>query len=759
MIEKPLVLLLLLPALALMRRFSFFRLSRLAVFGLLLIALASPYTIKESQSYGEPVVSILLDSTGSMEVFGDLALKDETVASLLVGNTTSLGDAVLNLLQKGGNIVLYTDGNNNAGRNLLDVAALAARLDVKLYAVPPALNSSEVWMRIEGPMEVSLGEEAVTEVVVRKLGDEASYRLVVYVDGAEALAQEVIQAAEEERFTLRLQFTAPGSHRVRAVITPSSLDRFPENNEFYRAIAVLPRPRVLFISDKPSPLQEALKAGYEVVSSREGKYDAVVMNNLPLSSLSKEEVELLGSYVREGGGLVVIGGDNSYDQGGYRGSLFESYLPVRAGKTRLTGEDLALVMAIDISGSTESLFGGYTKVDVEKAIAIGLIRTLRREYSLGVLAFNQNAYVIANLSRGHDRQELEEKIARLQFGGGTLVLSAQVAADDMLRAFPGSKNLVVISDGITNLPRASHDKALVMRGRGVKTFTVGVGYDADSEFLGSLAASGGGVYFPQEEEGRLRLVFGEPEEEGIFSLKVLDTNHFITREQEVFGSITGFNAVSPKDSARTLVTTGSGDAVLAVWRFGLGRVASLATDDGEKWASQLYMGGNARLLTRTLNWALVQRRDGYIRALDTRVGEPLVVTASSQLNLSIDGEPLLLENVAPLDYRASYQPEKSGFYTVEGGGIERIVAVNYPRELAQLGVNPDLQAVVEATGGRIIESAGFEEVVRSEALERTRRVIYEKEDKSSIFVLAAMLLFFGEVAHRRLREVRGKRSS
>lgn len=758
-LERPAVLLLILPAAFMIYRYSsepkrkLLIASRITLIFFLLLALSGPYDLKETPGEGKPEILYLVDSTRSMELYSPVVL-NETLNTELRGNTTPLGDAILQLMRKDGSIVLYTDGYANEGRSLTDIAALAVKLGTTLYAVAPRVEKDEVWLEVKGPSTAIVDTETVHEIVLRKLGGKARYTLEVYVDEELALKEEITQVDPEISITLRRNFSTLGGHRIQAVIHPSSGDHYPENNVYYKSVSVVSKPRILFISSKPSPLPKALRRNYMVHLQRAGNlssYDVVLLNNVPFYAL-RDEVNAIADYVREGGGLVVIGGDSSYNRGGYRNSPLEVYLPVTSLRSERGREDLALLIAIDMSAWGAAAFGNYTKAAVEKAIAVGLIKDLKPTHYLGVIAFDIRPYVIANLSNTHDLRELEEKIARLLVADtSTSILNAQAVADKMLSSFPGSKNLIILTDGWVRIGEESRaiEMAGLMAKRGIRTYTVGVGYSND-EFLSALATRGQGVYFKQEEEERLKLIFGEEEEES-FSLRVLDTNHFITRGLSLQGSVAGFNEVTPKRSARVLVTTGNGDPVLAVWRFGLGRVASLTTDDGTKWAPELYEGGNSRLLSAVINWASGSRRKEIVSTADAYLGMPVVVSAIAPppLPLKLGNATLTFEGVAPGEYRSIYHPEKPGFYTLEGGGVKEVVAVNYPLELLRLGFNPELEALVRATGGRILkeeELPGLEEEIRKTG--------YEKYDETLPFILTAMMLFLTEVTIRRYKEVK-----
>src|SRR6185436_225658 len=60
-------------------------------------------------------------------------------------------------------------------------------------------------------------------------------------------------------------------------------------------------------------------------------YDAIVLCNIPRGAggLGEDEQKMLANYVHDmGGGLVMIGGDESFGAGGWQGSKLEEVLPV-----------------------------------------------------------------------------------------------------------------------------------------------------------------------------------------------------------------------------------------------------------------------------------------------------------------------------------------------------------------------------------------------------------------------------------------------
>lgn len=80
--------------------------------------------------------------------------------------------------------------------------------------------------------------------------------------------------------------------------------------------------------------------------------------------------------MREGGGLVVVGGKNSYDLGEYRNSTLERFLPVQSFPSRFEGGK-TLIFVLDISFSLLSTLtkDGTTLLDYEKALAVELLHS------------------------------------------------------------------------------------------------------------------------------------------------------------------------------------------------------------------------------------------------------------------------------------------------------------------------------------------------------------------------------------------------
>jgi len=231
----------------------------------------------------------------------------------------------------------------------------------------------------------------------------------------------------------------------------------------------------------------------------------------------------------------------------------------------------------------------------------------------------------------------------------------------------------------------------------------------------------------------------------------LNPNHFITSGITLDGAVTGYNQVVPKSSASMLVAISNNNPIVSVWRLGLGRVASVSTDDGASWAGTLLRKENSLMLSRTINWAIgdlsrnkafdVSVKDGNLEeSIEVRLKSSVAPTATtaSALDFSKVGENA---------YIGSFTPKVKGFHDVLGA----VVAVNTPIEYREIGINPELDSLVALSNGETFteqEAAKIIEKVKRDS----RRIEVTAESFSWAFVLAALIIFLLELLARRLVE-------
>ncbi len=726
---------------------------------LLVLSLAAPYLITEVAIQGDKNVKLLVDESTSFSLFDQSVAKkvEETLKDLFptsvkviaTGTESHLGDEILASMSQNDNIFLITDGNTNGGRTLADLGFYATVLNVSISAINVEMLKQDASITVLGPSKTVSNVENNFYVVIEN-PNQLSYTVVVTIDGEEVLREETSQ--------MQIPFThtfAEGEHTIVAELVVN--DAFAENNKFYKTLEVLPKPKILFVSKKDSPLQAVLEELYLVTrqlslpttSEQLSEYSAIVINDIP--KLSTAQVELLSSYVVDGNGLFVVGGIHSFDQGDYEGSFFETLLPVRIGQGDKIEGGTNVVLVIDISGSTGQGFGGGSVVDYEKAQAVSILDDLRPGDKVALVAFNAQAFELTSLLPIQDvKATMTNQIERLKDGGGTMIAAGLASGINILGSVIGSKQIVLISDGRTQAPDQAIAMAEEASRQGIQVYTVGVGGNTDEEHLRRLAVTGLGSYYAPGETQRLRLAFGRLEQgkegEGGWRLGIADTTHFITQDLEIDATVGGFNQVIPKSAARALITTQDGHPIVTVWRFGLGRVAVLSTDDGTWYGGELLSPKNSQVISRSINWAigdLNRKREYYVAVKDTFIDQDLDIWLRSPQ--TPDTSTYAFEKVDERLYNAQHTAAQTGFEDILG----KNVAVNYNSEYQKVGVNPELEDFVVRSGGMMVDP---DDVARMKALVESGSLRSKKTTKYYRwpFLLIALLLLVTEICIRRV---------
>jgi len=694
-------------------------LTRFLIITILIVALSAPYTVTKTTERKQSNVNILLDQSHSMKLFKDdssiLIEKIKSATNLDVNLITigsdfnsPIGNALLNNMIGNDNILLLSDGNSNRGKSLRDVLTFASTINSTVNIVELNPKENDASISIEGSKYVLGGLTNTFYIEVDVVGN-VDYKAVIKLNGKvikefsgkESTIQEVELSMKE------------GAHKLEAELITTDYNL--ENNKFYKSITVLDKPRVLYVSTESSPMEKIFKEIYDLdvknsIPANLDQYFGVIINDQPASVL-EPQTNKLTNFVLEGNGLMVLGGQRSYDKGSYDSSQFQTLLPTKVGVGEISNvTDLNIILVIDISVSSGVETEAGTVVNIEKAQAISVFNQLHPSDYLGVVAFNKEAHVISELKRVENQLDTPSKISQLKNTGGTYMETALIEAERMLENAAGNKNIIIISDGKTKNPAQVSQQAIKLKQKGINTFTVGVGPATDELYLDSLALVGGGTYFKASSVDKLSLIFGKERsvDKKEWMLTAYNQQHFIMSGVDLNAKIYGFNQVVPKATAQMLVSTDSGNPILTTWRFGLGRVVSLTTDGGSRWGGNILKEGNSVIVSRAANWAVGDpRRKESLRLSisDGKLFENLEFKMYSEKIPTLKDVDLIQTDVNL--YTGIIKPDSTGFFQIENEEF----AVNYPREYQDLGLNPDLESIVKVTGGTILNVNDPDEIV------------------------------------------------
>jgi hypothetical protein len=575
---------------------------RMLVAFLLILALAAPFTtVTQTVNEDNPSLVLIQDKTASMGLFpnetgADLykALTANTPTTLvqLTGDKTNLGDAVTQYSGTGNQIVLVTDGNNNSGKSLVDALGFAKETNTSVYLVQPELKTNDLSVEILGDKNVVVDNQNEFEIVVRQASNQSvSYSYEAYVDGKLSQSGDITQNSTQYSISpnLRQTFNTLGAHNISVKITSSGEDLNSINNEFYKSVYVIPKPKLTLVTSEPnSPLAQILNNLYNtsVFTAYPGasvlnSSKALLLDNQFADNLSDTQVKEINKYVNNGGGLVVVGGERAYNYGNYLNSSFEKILPVLSKPSEYKG-GRNLVLILDVSPSTTA---HKTQGDI-LANAISILQNKNlKDANAEVIAFGSKGYDVSGgfvfLGLAQNQAILKDKIERLtpDEQSKTSLDAGLNTSIKMLTGKEGELDAIVISDGaIEDSYDPSLQAAKELQKLGVKLYFIHIHSVAPSQtdkarnyyaemFMKELGLENNYFHINMGERANIgfETTNKSQEEKGneenvtpdSYSLFAYSPDSFITKKVNLTSNITGYNDVTPKAGAERLVITAS----------------------------------------------------------------------------------------------------------------------------------------------------------------------------------------------------------
>ena len=528
--------------------------------------------------------------------------------------------AVANALPTSGGkrIVVLSDGAENDGSAMAQASQGQTPIDT-VFA--PGIASSDLRLdTISGPTAFWQGDSAtVTATIVSPAG--TSVELSASVDGGAPQQTTIALDEGASNHAIDLGVLEPGFHSIAIAISPAdpSIDPVPENDSLPAGIVVRSAPAVLYVAAEDSDagtLPNALsRQGAQVTTispdrvpsrlSDLAPYDAIILNNVPASALSIDQVAAIDQAARTlGKGVVVTGGASSYGPGAYAGTELEQMMPVTVKVTDGSQRPrVALLLVIDHSGSmTYNSDSGVSKLDMAKEAAKLALTALADGDEIGVLAFNDRQQWVVPMTEidgQATRDSINAAIDELTADSGTEVYPALQVGIDAIRAVDVDvRHVILLSDGKSRSgTRASYETLIDSAARDrVSVSTIALGSDADTDLLQFIADKGFGRYhFTSKPEDIPTVTLAEAQSAGS---QAVVRGDFQPIQQESSPIMTGFDPTlmpalegydyaETKPDAQQVLMSPRGDPILATWQYGLGRVVAWTADDGTDFATAM----------------------------------------------------------------------------------------------------------------------------------------------------------------------------
>jgi uncharacterized membrane protein len=678
-------------------------------------------------------------------------------------------------------IVLISDGRGNLGDAVGEARLLRAEgVRVDTVALPVPLGAEVYVDRLDAPQTLTQGQQADAQaLVVSNTTTHATARW--YLDRTLISTTALDLGPGEITIKQTVKPTQPGFHAVRLVIDPVR-DTYAENNLGEALVQIVGPPRVLLVENtlgEAASLESALRStgiGTAVVTPAQlprsaadlAAYQAVVLVNIPASSLGAEGMALLQASVRDlGMGLVVIGGSDSYGPGGYAGTALETTLPVQIQLPQdMQKPPVAVMLALE---STESMQGDQ----VLRGAAESVVDQLTPRDLVGVTGGNMGAVVVP-LGPLTDKAAIKRKIETMSLGDPPSYTPDLNAADQALsKATAAIKHVILFGDGdaLDNYQPV----ITTMHAHGITVSTVAIASNAsDASMMQSMAGWGHGRFYQSNSLADVPQIFlKETREalkpwivEGRIAPQLASLADVIPGVPlDSFPTLTGYVATTPRAAADVVLKSPQGDPLLATWQYGLGRVMAWTSDAQGRWTAGLLQWSSAnRFFGDIVHASLPQPGDPALQ-VETRVqGDHthLLVTAPPTpgatvtvraLTPDLADTSLILSSTGPGRFEGDLPTDQVGSYLLHvsesAGGVVRHttttgLVVPYSPEYRDLGTDvATLKAIAQAGGGVLLSDV-------SQAFRVPVPSVRAALPIGELLLVLAILLFPIDVAVRRL---------
>src|SRR5579883_1339588 len=631
-------------------------------------------------------------------------------------------------------IVLISDGKQNKGsaaRAAWQVQQLGIPIDTYALAGRP-----QPAMRLESislPSIAFTGEQFPIDAVIStpKAGPG---EVELAAEGRTLGKSQVQLAAGENSLRLHASLNTPGALDLAISVRGESAG---QGEVHFDQAVTLRRPRVLYVSgDAPganSHLSSTMEAAQFSVDRAEAfsagnlaDYQLIIFDNWDLESIPAARKAELETYVKQGGGLLVIGGErNVYveDKAKIEDPL-DRTLPAKLAPPR-SPEGTAVVLIIDKSSSMEG-----RKIELARLAAIGVVDNLRPIDLVGVLIFDNSFQWAVPLRRAEDRAMIKRLIAGIVPDGGTQI--APALAEAYRRILPARatfKHIVLLTDGISE-EGDSLDLSKEAAAQHVTISTVGLGQDVNRAYLEKVAnLADGKAYFLNEPAGLEQILLKDVMEHTGSTAVEKSLRAVVEKNVEILDGVgiesapalKGYVRFVAKPSADTILRVDPKDPLLVRWQYGLGRAVVFTSDAKSRWAAD-WVGwkGFDRLWTNVFRDLLPHSEAGEAKVDYDSASGDLVVNYQLGRDMNAPDKlpaiyifgpggfrhPLPVAEVADRSYRGRIHiGQLQGLFRIrpleESRAFPEVGYYRQEQELLDYGSNPFLlRSIAEFTGGR-----------------------------------------------------------
>ncbi len=601
-----------------------------------------------------------------------------------------------------------------------------------------------------------------------------------------------------------------GIHEFEAIFIPDEpqTDKITANNRA-TAITNVTGPGNVMVSDTDGTTNQAItqvlkESGIDVQYCPAAEFpdslarlmntDAVILVNTDCASFTYQQQEMLSRYVTDlGGGLVMLGGPQSFGAGGWIGSPTAEVLPVDLDppqKKQMPKGALVLIMH-----ACEMPQGNYWG----KTIASAAVRTLSRLDMVGILAYGWQqgkGNWVYPFSEAGDKESVLSAINQMVMGDmPSLHDLLQEAYDKLKDSDAAQKHVIIITDGDPQDP--STELLNLCKDAGITCSTVGI-YPHTSNDLNRLirvAQLTNGRFYEVKDPATLPQIFIKEAQtvrraliiEETFTPQMTYSLSEITRGLPAqLPQLDGYVVTGPKGGLNQVVfTSDQSDPIFAACQSGLGRCVAFTSSIDSRWASQwLSWGGLARFWEQTVRWAAKPAQSADLEVFTDVQGNQVTINAEAVdqqgkfiqfanidaqvISPDVSSKTFELTQIGPGEYSGRFDAINPGSYIVnirykkfgedaKTGMAVSAVTIPFAPEFRDFSDNmPLLTEVSRISGGRILnwdfaDQNGVSDPNKAELFDHLGLKFPESQmPLVRPFIFVWLVLFLLDVAARRI---------
>ncbi len=708
-------------------------------------------------------------------------------------------------------LVILSDGAATIG-DAVESARVAAASGVQIDVYPlsrPAGVTEALITDVSAPSKIIQGESFRINVNATSTANMPA--ILRILAGGSAVYEEQVQLRPgSNNFSVRLVGAEQEFARYTVQLQPTQ-DTYYQNNQLAAFTEIAGSPRILLVSiedgvdadgdavvdESPQLLLALQSAGLEVERatpaglpaslSQLSNYASIILVNVNAKELSPSKMNALQTYVRDlGGGLVTVGGPESYGMGGYFQTPLEETLPVDMQiKDQERFPSVSISIVIDRSGSMGAQEGGVSKIQLAAEGAVRVVELLNDFDEISVIPVDTQPDNPIGPVSAADKETVINQIRQIGAGGGGIYVrrGLEAAAEALAGSSNQVKHIIVLADGADSEQKEGVPELIdSLVAEGVTISFVSIGDGPDVPWLQEMAERGNGRFHFTDRAANLPQIFTQ-ETTSIQRSYLVEERFFpsLVSSSPILQGISrvpalyGYVGTSPKGTAQVILETHQGDPLLASWQYGLGRAVSWTSDATGRWGVDwVRWDGFPTVWAQMVRWTISQGRDSNVETVVSLEGELATLTVDARdgngalLNslgmtanvVSPDGETtaVALQQVAPGRYEGTFVPATDGAYfiRVAGADSDEETVVGQTSGWV-LGYSPEYQSV-EANPALLAEIAGIGEGRDLSQHETPQLAVFEHSLDSDPatrpiwqwLLLAATLLLPFDIAIRRL---------